>query len=157
MPDEPLLPAGGPAAVAAGYSVWRTGLTPRVSQQALGISTVLRCCRQSALRLAQRSAEFAALHTACCMSGQIATCAWTDWLTGSLLLWCCCCVLQPIGELMSSYGLLSPIGAGWQVGDLLKEVPDTPSLNLLAALPEPQRDCLLEAARMFVATAPTMG
>jgi hypothetical protein len=35
MPDEPLLPAGGPAAVAAGYSVWRTGLTPRVSKQVL--------------------------------------------------------------------------------------------------------------------------
>lgn len=52
---------------------------------------------------------------------------------------------------------MSPTGAGWQVGDLLKEVPDTPSINLLAALPDPQRECLLEAARMFVSTAPALG
>lgn len=65
--------------------------------------------------------------------------------------------LQPGGELMSTYGLMSPCGAGWQVADLLREVPDTPSMNLLAALPDPQRECLLEAARMFVSTAPMMG
>lgn len=57
---------------------------------------------------------------------------------------------------MSSYGLVSPVGANWQVADLLREVPDTPSLTLLAALPDPQRECLLEAARMFVTTAPTL-
>lgn len=53
--------------------------------------------------------------------------------------------------------MTSPGAAGWQVSDLLREVPDTPSMHLLAALPDPQRECLLEAARMFVSTAPTMG
>lgn len=57
---------------------------------------------------------------------------------------------------MSSYGLVSPVGSNWQVSDLLREVPDTPSMTLLAALPDPQRECLLEAARMFVTTAPAL-
>lgn len=68
----------------------------------------------------------------------------------------CLCV-QPPGDLVPSYGMASPGAAGWQVSDLLREVPDTPSMHLLAALPDPQRECLLEAARMFVSTAPTMG
>jgi hypothetical protein len=80
-------------------------------------------------------------------------------LTAAVYVCCCpaaCCV-QPAGDLVPSYGMASPGAAGWQVSDLLREVPDTPSMHLLAALPDPQRECLLEAARMFVSTAPTMG
>lgn len=72
-----------------------------------------------------------------------------------------CCLLgacvQVLGDMVPSYGMASPGLPGWQVSDLLREVPDTPSMHLLAALPDPQRECLLEAARMFVSTAPTMG
>lgn len=67
----------------------------------------------------------------------------------------CICLLQPAGDLIQSYGLVSPSGTGWQ--DLLRAEPDTPSMNLLHALPDTQRDCLMEAARMVVSTAPYLG
>jgi hypothetical protein len=53
-----------------------------------------------------------------------------------------------------TFGLYSP-GAGqpWLVGDLLRDAPDTPSTAMLGGLPEPQRDVLVEAARMFMSGA----
>lgn len=60
--------------------------------------------------------------------------------------------LPEVGEQLGSNGgftLLSPCGQPWQVSDLLRE-PDTPSLNLLHSLPGHQRDCLMEAARLFL-------
>lgn len=62
---------------------------------------------------------------------------------------------RPAGDLIHSYGLVSPSGTGWQ--DLLRAEPDTPSMNFLHALPDTQRDCLMEAARMVVSTAPHLG
>lgn len=60
-----------------------------------------------------------------------------------------CCLLQP-DLLGGAFGLYSPAGQQWLVGDLLRDAPDTPNMMMLQALPEPQRDVLVEAARMFV-------
>jgi hypothetical protein len=43
MADEPLLPAGATTAAATSYSIWRTGLTPRVGQPAAWQEGVLSC------------------------------------------------------------------------------------------------------------------
>eukprot|EP00879_Flechtneria_rotunda_P009515 GHRR01009959.1.p1 GENE.GHRR01009959.1~~GHRR01009959.1.p1 ORF type:complete len:292 (+),score=110.59 GHRR01009959.1:1312-2187(+) len=58
--------------------------------------------------------------------------------------------LPEVGEhLAGMYSLCSPTGQQWQMADLLRE-PDTPSMTMLHALPEHQRECLMEAARMFM-------
>jgi hypothetical protein len=54
-------------------------------------------------------------------------------------------------------GLYSPSSQPWLVGDMLRDVPDTPSLALLQALPEAQKDVLFEAARMFVSSVHASG
>lgn len=48
--------------------------------------------------------------------------------------------------------LCSPTGQQWQIADLLRE-PDTPNLSMLHALPGVQRECLMEAARLFLTNA----
>jgi hypothetical protein len=63
-------------------------------------------------------------------------------------LLCLCTVLQ--GDQMGGgFTLCSPCGQQWQISDLLRE-PDTPSLSMLHALPGHQRECLMEAARLFL-------
>lgn len=57
-----------------------------------------------------------------------------------------------VGEHLGGSGaftLLSPCGQQWQMSDLLRE-PDTPSLTMLHNLPGHQRECLMEAARLFL-------
>ncbi|WIA13427.1 hypothetical protein OEZ85_007007 [Tetradesmus obliquus] len=58
-------------------------------------------------------------------------------------------VLQEGEQLGGGFTLCSPCGQQWQISDLLRE-PDTPSLTMLHALPGHQRECLMEAARLFL-------
>eukprot|EP00775_Hariotina_reticulata_P005340 gene5340-5577_t len=48
----------------------------------------------------------------------------------------------------NAYSMTSPNTQQWQM-ELLRE-PDTPSLSLLHGLPDHQRECLMEAARLFL-------
>lgn len=47
--------------------------------------------------------------------------------------------------------MTSPSTQHWHMSELLRE-PDTPSLSMLHALPGHQRDCLMEAARLYLST-----
>ncbi|KAF6257154.1 hypothetical protein COO60DRAFT_34653 [Scenedesmus sp. NREL 46B-D3] len=58
-------------------------------------------------------------------------------------------LLQEGDQLGGGFTLCSPTGQQWQIADYLRD-PDTPSLTMLHALPGHQRECLMEAARLFL-------